>query len=350
MSLEWPGETSLRTLLTGAETLRQFARAKLPFIVVNNYGPTECTVVATSGAVPTEISANSLPTIGRPIANTQILILDAAMKRVPEGSAGEVHIGGAGVARGYLSRPDLTAERFVPNPFADDPSERLYRTGDLARFLPTGEIAYLGRSDEQIKILGHRIEPNEIAAVMDRHPAVKASLVVAREDGCREKRLVGYLVPNEESSTSAAELRNFLGNELPQHMIPTEFVVLESFPVTQNGKLDRAALPVPQGENILRDEAFTEPRTPVEQRLATMLSSLLGLEKVSVRDNFFMLGGHSLLGTQLISQIRNAFNVELGLRTLFESPTVEQLSLEVERLLVAQIEALSEEEVQQLLG
>lgn len=350
MSLEWPGETSLRTLLTGAETLRQFARAKLPFIVVNNYGPTECTVVATSGAVPTEISANSLPTIGRPIANTQILILDAAMKRVPEGSAGEVYIGGAGVARGYLSRPDLTAERFVPNPFADDPSERLYRTGDLARFLPTGEIAYLGRSDEQIKILGHRIEPNEIAAVMDRHPAVKASLVVAREDGCREKRLVGYLVPNEESSTSAAELRNFLGNELPQHMIPTEFVVLESFPVTQNGKLDRAALPVPQGENILRDEAFTEPRTPVEQRLATMLSSLLGLEKVSVRDNFFMLGGHSLLGTQLISQIRNAFNVELGLRTLFESPTVEQLSLEVERLLVAQIEALSEEEVQQLLG
>jgi amino acid adenylation domain-containing protein len=350
MGLEWPTTTGLRTLLTGAETLRQFASARLPFTVVNNYGPTECTVVATSGAVAQGSAASKLPTIGRPIANTQIHILDAEMKPVPEGSTGEIYIGGAGVARGYLNRPELTAERFIPNPFVEDGSERLYRTGDLARYLPSGEIAYVGRIDEQIKILGHRIEPNEIVAVLDRHPAVKASLIVAREDGCREKRLVAYLVMNDEQSTSAADLRAFVGKELPQHMVPVEFVVMERFPVTHNGKIDRAALPAPRPENILRDEAFAEAQTPVEQRLATMLSSLLGVAQVSVRDNFFMLGGHSLLGTQLISQIRNTFNVELGLRALFESPTVAQLSLEVERLLIAQVEALTEEEVKQLLA
>ena len=350
MTLAWPAHTALRTLLVGAETLRQFPSEELPFSVVNNYGPTECTVVATSGPVPREAYSSALPTIGRPIANTQVYILDENMQPVPVHAAGEIYIGGAGVARGYLNRPELTAEKFVSDPFSHDPDARLYRTGDLARYLATGEIAYLGRTDEQIKIRGHRIEPNEIVAALDRHPAIEASRVIAREDVCREKHLVAYVVLDPASRPSAADLRSFLEKELPQYMVPAVFVRLESFPLTQNGKVDRAALPTPNPENTIRDEEFTTPRTLVEERLAVMLSALLGLEQVSVHDNFFLLGGHSLLGTQLISQIRGAFGVELALRTLFESPTIEQLSLEIERLVMAQVEAMSEEEVSRLLA
>ncbi|MGH9932780.1 MAG: non-ribosomal peptide synthetase [Pyrinomonadaceae bacterium] len=349
MTLDWPAHTPLRTLLVGAETLRQFPSDELPFSVVNNYGPTECTVVATSGPVPCEAYASTLPTIGRPIANTQVYILDENMQPVPVHAAGEIYIGGAGVARGYLNRPELTAEKFVSNPFSPDPNARLYRTGDLARYLANGDIAYLGRIDEQIKILGHRIEPNEIVAVLDRHPAIKASRVIAHGDVCSERHLVAYVVVPSRSQLSAADLRSFLEKELPQYMVPAVFVRLESFPLTQNGKVDRVALPAPSPENTIRDEEFAPPRTPVEERLAVMLSSLLRLEQVSVHDNFFMLGGHSLLGTQLISQIRGAFGVELALRTLFESPTIEQLSLEVERLVMAQVEALNEDEVERLL-
>ena len=350
MTLEWPTHTTLRTLLTGAETLRQFPSDDLPFRVVNNYGPTECTVVATSGPVPNDVYSNSLPTIGRPIGNTQVYILDENLQQVPVHAAGEIYVGGAGLARGYLNRPELTAEKFVCNPFSNDPDARLYRTGDLARYLANGEIAYLGRIDEQSKILGHRIEPNEIVTVLDRHAAVEASRVVASEDACSEKHLVAYVVLDPESQPSAADLRTFLEKELPQYMVPAIFVRLESFPLTQNGKVDRAALPAPNPENTLRDEAFTAARTPVEERLAVMLSALLGLEQVSVHDNFFMLGGHSLLGTQLISQIRGTFGVELALRTLFESPTIEQLASEIERLVMAQVEAMTEDEVQRLLA
>lgn len=350
MTLEWPTHTALRTLLTGAETLKQFPSDDLPFSLVNNYGPTECTVVATSGPVPHDTFTNTLPTIGRPIANTQVYILDENLRQVPVHAAGEIYVGGAGVARGYLNRPELTAEKFVHDPFSTNPGARLYRTGDLGRYLANGEIAYLGRIDEQIKIMGHRIEPGEIVNVLDRHPAIRTSLVVAREDACSQKHLVAYLVRDSSSPLSAAELRSFLGEELPQYMVPPIFVELESFPLTQNGKVDRAALPAPNAENTLRDQEITPARTPVEERLAVMLSSLLGLEQVSVHDNFFMLGGHSLLGTQLIAQIRGAFGVELALRTLFESPTIEQLSLEIERLVMACVAAMSEDEVQRLLA
>jgi amino acid adenylation domain-containing protein len=349
MTLEWPAHTALRNLLVGAETLRQFPSDELPFSVVNNYGPTECTVVATSGSVPSEAYSDKLPTIGRPITNTDVYILDENMQQVPTHAAGEIYVGGAGVARGYLNRPELTADKFVRNPFSRDPQARLYRTGDLARYLANGEIAYLGRIDEQVKILGHRIEPNEIVAVLDRHPAVETSRVIAHGDVCSEQHLVAYVVVRSELQPSASDLRSFLEKELPQYMVPAVFVRLDSFPLTQNGKVDRAALPAPNCENTLRDEEFTAPRTPLEERLAAMLSSLLNLEQVSVHDNFFMLGGHSLLGTQLISQIRGAFAVELALRTLFESPTIEQLSTEIERLIMVQVDALSEEEVSRLL-
>lgn len=352
MTLAWPSHTALRTLLTGAETLRQFPSDDLPFRVINNYGPTECTVVATSGAVPRETYSDSLPTIGRPIANTQVYILDEDLQPVPVHVAGEIYVGGAGVARGYLNQPELTTEKFIENPFAADEQSgaRLYRTGDLARYLRSGEIAYLGRIDEQIKILGHRIEPNEIVSVLDRHPDVQASRVIARDETCREKHLVAYVVLKPEAQPAASELRGFLEKELPQFMVPAVFVRLEALPLTQNGKVDRAALPAPTPENTLRDEVFTAARTPVEERLAAMLSTLLGLDQVSVHDNFFMLGGHSLLGTQLISQIRGAFGVELALRKLFEAPTIEQLSLEIEALVLARVEAMSEDEVARLLA
>ena len=339
MRLEWPAYTALRTLLTGAETLREFPSDDLPFRVVNNYGPTE-------HRGSTWLSARETTLISTTAANvTRVYILDE--NRQPVNTLRTLGI--------WLMafESELTAEKFIENPFSADenqPSARLYRTGDLARFLRSGEIAYLGRIDEQIKILGHRIEPNEIVSVLDRHPAVQASRVIAREEACREKHLVAYVVFKPAAEAAASELRSFLEKELPQFMVPAVFVRLEGFPLTQNGKVDRAALPAPTPENTLRDEVFTAARTPVEQRLAAMLSALLGLDQVSVHDNFFMLGGHSLLGTQLISHIRAAFGVELALRKLFEAPTIEQLSLEIEQLVMARVEAMSEEEVRRLLA
>lgn len=349
MALEWPASTPLRILLTGAETLRHYPSNKLPFRLVNNYGPTECTVVATSGFVPSGVRANGLPTIGRPIANTQVYILDEKLQQVPAGLAGELHIGGAGVARGYLHRPALTVEKFIPDPFSEDPSARLYKTGDVARYLSNGEIAYVGRSDDQIKIMGYRIEPNEIVTVLDRHPLVKTSVVVAREDGNNEKRLVAYVVLNSPSQPPASELRRFLASELPEYMVPAIFVLLDALPLTEHGKIDRRALPLPDVQNTLRDEPFTAPRTPIEERLTVILCSLLELDHVSVNDNFFFLGGHSLLGTQLIARIRAAFAVEIALRTLFDTPTIADLSSEIERLIFARVEAMNEDEVQRLL-
>jgi amino acid adenylation domain-containing protein len=348
MTLEWPANAALRLLLTGADTLHRFPTENLPFVLVNNYGPTECTVVATSGRV--QNGAGGLPTIGRPIDNTQVYILDEKLQRVPDGASGELCVGGVGVARGYLNRPELTAKQFVPDPFAAEPQARLYRTGDLARYLGDGEIAYLGRIDEQIKILGHRIEPNEIEAVLDRHPAIALSVVTARGVAGEEKRLAAYLVMSNGTTPAAAGLRGFLQSELPDYMVPSVFVKLAAMPLTANGKVDRVALPEPNAENTLRDEAFIRPRTPIEQRLATTLGSLLNLSEVSVNDNFFLLGGHSLLGTQLIVKIRSTFGVDLALRTLFDAPTIAELAAEIEQQIVAKVENMSEAEAQRLLA
>ncbi len=210
MTLTWPNKTSLRFLLTGADTLHRYPTDNLPFELVNNYGPTECTVVATSVRVQSGEGANSLPTIGRPITNTQVYILDENLQQVPTGKSGELYIGGAGVARGYRNRPELTAEKFISDPFSALAGARLYRTGDLARQLGNGDIAYLGRVDEQIKILGHRIEPNEIEASLDRHPAIASSIVVARGSACVEKQLAAYLVMSNGTTPAAAELCAFL--------------------------------------------------------------------------------------------------------------------------------------------
>lgn len=349
MILDWPATTALRYLLTGADTLHRYPTDNLPFELVNNYGPTECTVVATSGRVHAEANVSALPTIGRPIANTRVYILDENLQPVPAGTPGELYIGGSGVARGYLNRPDLTAERFVRDPFGNKPSARLYKTGDMARYLDDGQIAYLGRVDEQIKILGHRIEPVEIEVTIDCHPAIEGSVVVACGSACEEKRLTAYLVMRNGAVPAAADLRAFLRTSLPDYMVPTVFVKLPALPLTANGKIDRTALPEPNYENTLRDEVFTAPRTPIEERLATILRSLLNLNEVSVNDNFFLLGGHSLLGTQLIVKIRGAFGVDLALRTLFDAPTISELSSEIERLILARVESMSDDEAMRLL-
>lgn len=349
LALRWPPNTALRMMLTGGDTLHTYPRADLPFLLVNNYGPTECAVVATSGLLSTQRPENRLPPIGRAIANTQVYILDEAMRELPPGTPGEIYIGGAGVARGYRNRPELTLERFVPNPF-DGRAGRLFKTGDCAQKLADGQIVFLGRFDEQIKIRGFRIEPNEIVAALDEHPAVSQSAVVSREVGEGDSRLVAYFVPRANRLATVSELRDFLGARLPAYMIPAMFVTIETMPLTPNGKVDRAALPAPDAANTLGEDSFHAPRTEVEQIIAGILAPLLGVERVDVEANFFALGGHSLLGIQLISRVRDALGVELSLRTVFEAPSVAELSAEVERLLCAKLEAMSEEEVQRTLA
>ncbi len=348
IQLEWPTNTSLRVLLTGADTLRHHPRPGLPFSLVNNYGPTECTVVTTSGLVTADGTPDRLPSIGRPIFNMQVYILDKDLRQLPPGSPGELYIGGMGLARGYRNRPDLSAESFIPNPFNDQPNSRLYRTGDLACYLPDGQIAFLGRTDDQIKIRGYRIEPDEIVAVLDRHPKIQASFVAARADISGEKQLVAYVVPNQPQALTARVLREFLRMHLPEYMIPAIFCPLETLPLTPSGKVDRKALPAPTHPHILNDDEYMAPRTQVEERIASMLASLLRLPRVGVNDNFFLLGGNSLLGAQVIARVRDSFGVDLSLLSLFDRPTVAELALEVEQLLIAKLEAMSEEEALRL--
>lgn len=332
ISQAWPHSTQLRTLLTGGDTLHVRPRTSLPFRVVNNYGPTECTVVATSGEVELRKSADGLPTIGRPIANVTIHILDEQLRPVADGEEGEICIGGAGVGRGYRNQPELTRAKFVSDPF--DASGKLYRSGDLGRLLPNGEVAFLGRMDNQVKIRGFRIELDAIASVLDEHPWVKQSAVCVRDFGEGDKRLVAYIVSELDVPISHFALRDHVATRLPQHMIPAVFVVLDELPLNSSGKVDRNALPEPNESNRLSAMAYLPPRTATEQRVTDLVGPLLGVDRVSVQDNFFMLGGHSLLGTQLIARMRATFGVELNLRTLFECPTIAALAAEVDRLVL----------------
>jgi amino acid adenylation domain-containing protein len=349
MSLEWPSTTKLRFLLTGADKLQHYPAPGLPFTLVNNYGLTEASVVSTSGRVLPTDHADVPPSIGHPIANTQIYLLDEQLRQVPIGEPGELYIAGAGLARGYLNRPELTTERFIPNPFSDQPGARLYKTGDLARFRPDGQIEFIGRIDQQIKIRGYRIEPGEVAAVLNRHPSVQASVVVAHEGTSGHKRLVAYIVLVPGAWVSASSLQETLLASLPDYMVPSAFVILEALPLTPNGKVDHRALPAPDAINTLHDEIGILPGTPTEVWLAEIVTSLLGLEQIDIDDNFFMLGGHSLLGAQIIARVSETVGVDLTLRTLVNAPTIRQLSAEIERSLMTQLEALGDEEVLRLL-
>jgi amino acid adenylation domain-containing protein len=337
--LPWPKKTALRLMLTGADTLHMYPGSNLPFTLINNYGPTECTVVATSGPVTAEPGSPTVPPIGRPIKNTEIYILDSDMRPVPEGEVGEIYIGGVSLARGYHGRPDLTAISFVPNPFGTKPGARLYRTGDWGRYLPDGQIGFLGRRDNQIKIRGFRVEPDEITAVLNRHPAIQISFVAA-DTAKGAEQLVAYILAGAAAELSASELRAHLAKHLPDYMIPSLFIRLESLPLTVNGKVDRAALPQPNSGNIVRDNP-TAAETAIEKDLAAIVSGLLELDELGCEENFFLLGGHSLLGMQLITKIQTKFNVEMSLLTLFERPTVRALANEIQWLLLERSTAVT---------
>jgi acyl carrier protein len=334
----------LRLLLTGAETLHTFPRAGLPFAVVNNYGPTECAVVATSGIVPSESNqTTTLPTIGRPIANVQVHVLDEQGKPAQDGESGEIYIGGAGVARGYRNRPGLTAKRFLPDPFSAGENARMYRTGDLGRTLPDGQIVFEGRVDNQEKIRGYRIEPDEIASALNRHPAVSSS-VVAGDGAAGERRLVAYFVAAGAEPVMADDLREFLSQSLPEHMVPSMFIRLDALPQTSQGKLDRAALPKPTAGTALGGLDYRAAATPTERRIAAVIAKVLGTDQIGADDNFFLLGGHSLLGTQVVIQVRQAFGIELTLRHLFNAPTVASLATTVEGLVLQKVQSMTDEE------
>ncbi len=323
----------LREVQTAGEALRvtgpirRWLRA-LGAPLHNHYGPSE-THVVTAHALEGDPGAwPLLPPIGRPIANTQCYVLDRALHPAPVGVPGELYVGGASLARGYLGRADATAERFVPDPFAEQPGARAYRTGDRVRWLADGTLEFLGRADTQVKIRGFRIEPGEVEALLEAHPGVREAVVVAREDRPGEKRLVAYVVP-EGGAVPVAELRAHVRDRLPEYMVPAAFVPLGALPLTPSGKTDRRALPAP--ERADDGDGYLAPRTWVEEVLAGIWGEVLKLARVGVRDDFFALGGHSLVGTQVISRVREACGVELPLRALFEASTVEGLAARVER-------------------
>ncbi|GHO80002.1 hypothetical protein KSD_77730 [Ktedonobacter sp. SOSP1-85] len=304
--------------------------------VINEYGPTEtvvgcCVYEVPAGKAPEQ---GSVP-IGKPIANTQLYVLDPQQQPVPIGIIGELYIGGLGLARGYWQRPEQTAERFVPNPFSTLAGDRLYRTGDLARYRTDGTLEYLGRLDNQVKLRGYRIELGEIEVVLNQHPRVKQSIVLVQGDEDAEKRLVAYVVTEEERAISGGEqeLRAFLKERLPEYMLPTHFVALEQLPLTTNGKVDRKALPLPEEhQSSWQRERYAAPVTPLQQQLASIWSELLLRPHLGITDNFFELGGHSLLAMQVIAHVQQALGVELALRTLFEAPTIAELAQRIEAL------------------
>ncbi len=330
--------SSVRVLFTGGDRLLSGVPVDSRITLGNHYGPTEATVLATASSFPVDNPVDGcLPSIGRPIANTELFVLDRWGRPVPVGVAGELFIGGVGLARGYLRRPELTAERFVPHPFSDVAGARLYRTGDVVRYLPDGNLEFLGRLDDQVKIRGFRIECGEVEAALLGCVGVGEAVVVAREDAPGDKRLVGYVVPVDGSVLSTTELRESLRRVLPDYMVPSAFVVLDGLPLTPNGKVDRKALPAPDGSRPELGQEFVAPRTPTEELLAGIWCEVLGVDRVGVHDDFFALGGHSLLATQVVSRVRAAFQAELAVKSLFESSTLAGLARVVDEALLADV-------------
>ncbi|UNE64527.1 non-ribosomal peptide synthetase [Xanthomonas oryzae] len=313
----------LRCLLVGGDRLRQVPDG-LPFSVYNNYGPTETTVVASSGVVTPGMHN---PPIGRPLPYLRAYVLDAQGQLAPLGVVGELYLGGAGVARGYLGREALTAERFINDPFY--PGERMYRTGDLCRWLDDGQLDYVGRNDAQVKIRGRRIELGEIEAHLLSHPQVREAAVLAREDVAGERRLVGYVIAAGDTPTTA-ELQRHLRVQLPEYLVPEAFVPLEAWPLTANGKLDRRALPAPDAEQR-HLQTYVPPATALEQQLAEIWQAVLGVERVGRHDNFFQLGGHSLLAVTLVERIKLE-GIDSDVRTLFEQPTLADYAAAIEQV------------------
>ena len=339
LEAEWAGNQQLKILSGGEAISRDLADRLLAksAAVWNMYGPTETTIWSTvyhlTGAKP-QIS------IGKPIANTEIYILDAQLQPVPIGIPGELYIGGAGLARGYWQRPDLTSQKFIPHPFSPDPAARIYQTGDLARYLPDGKIECLGRADFQVKLRGFRIELGEIESLLCQHPTIAQATVIIREDLPGDRRLVAYLVANSQSLTAPipSELRQFLQQKLPDYFLPSAMVILPALPLTPNGKIDRKSLPAPDSASLHLQTSFVPPTTPTEITLAQIWIQVLRIVgtasplemQVGINDDFFELGGHSLLATQVISRARQAFPIDIPLQSLFEQPTIAGLASRID--------------------
>jgi acyl-coenzyme A synthetase/AMP-(fatty) acid ligase/acyl carrier protein len=327
-------DLSLRLVIFGGESLEinslqpWFDRHgdQLPQLV-NMYGITETTVHVTYRPLSMADVNSTASVIGRPLPDLQVYLLDQYLQPVPVGVPGEMYVGGAGVAKGYLNRPELTTERFISSPF--EHSNKLYKTGDLARYWPNGELEYLGRIDNQVKIRGFRIELGEIEALLASHPQIWETVVLVWDDTAGDKRLVAYIVPQPEITIIIDEIRQFLKAKLPDYMVPNAFVILEALPLTANGKIDRRALPPP---NLDISDKYVAPSTPIEEILVNIWSEVLKVEKVGINDNFFELGGHSLLATQLVAQIRDRLKIELPLRQLFNTATLAELAQGIEQL------------------
>jgi acyl-coenzyme A synthetase/AMP-(fatty) acid ligase/acyl carrier protein len=328
--------------------------------LVNMFGQTETTGTVATYPISSSrlVEAKTVP-IGGPIADTDIYLLDGEQRLVPIETEGEIYVGGAGVGLGYLNQPELTAEKFVPNPFSPTPGTRLYRTGDVARFRADGEMEFVSRSDDQVKIRGIRIELGEVRSILSQHPDVRQSAVVAVGDHSGGKRLVAYVAPRAAGTVAAADLRSFLKQKLPDYMIPATFVIMDALPLTASGKINRQGLPA---ADYAAEESFVAPRSPVEEGLAAIWAEVLGLERIGVRDDFFELGGHSLAVSQIISRIDERFNLQLPLKSLFDAPTVEEMAVLVAEFqakkagaanlesMLAELESLSDEEAEKLVS
>lgn len=327
----WQGSPDMKIVSTGEALPQELANQLLDkgASLWNLYGPTETTIWSTGYQLK---SSDDSITIGFPLPNTQIYILDANLQPVPIGIPGELHIGGIGLARGYLNRPELTNEKFIPNPFSSAPNARLYKTGDLARFLPNGQIECLGRIDYQVKVRGFRIELGEVESALSEHPSVRQCVVATWKNEASDERLVAYIVGQKgDEGATVGELRTFMKQKVPDFMVPSNFVLIDSLPLTSNGKVDRKALPQPDISRGLA-ENYVAPRSPIEQEMADIWAPILKLERIGIHDNFFELGGHSLLASQLLAQIRQKFAVNLQLRLLFEASTIAELTERLETI------------------
>jgi amino acid adenylation domain-containing protein len=348
MSMQWPGNTELRCLLTGGDVLQQSPPPGLPFAVINNYGPTECTVVSTSGLVGS--GGHQIPAIGRPIDGASVYLLDELGRPVSDGTPGEVYIGGNGVGRGYRNLDASTAQCFLPDRFSPVPSARMFRTGDRAARLPNGEIQFLGRLDRQVKIRGYRIELDEIGTVLGRHPGVAFATAMAAFSKDGDAILVGYVLPKQDvSKPTTHQLQTYMLNWLPDYMVPSTIVELQSLPVSTNGKLDFTALSQSGELNQPDRLASARPLSSIAGKLLTIVRQILENEAVTAEDNFFLAGGHSLLSMQLLVRMQDVFGVTMTLQQLYEAVTVDHLAVLVEKAITDSRLASSWKEVLALI-